>query len=185
MSDLEKLVELLSGVQVGGVALDHEALKANAVQNEEVADYLIVHGVTVQEKLVAKQVVIDKKYDSARCPSCNAVLSISSRYCWQCGQKVTHKWTVKQTQKPMTMEELKEIYFMREDHVWPHENKPPYLYLDSSIEKNDHLWVAWSIVVDFLETGYRKYTVESYGKTWRCWTEKPTEEERKNAKWEE
>lgn len=24
-----------------------------------------------------------------------------------------------------------------------------------------------------------------YGKTWRCWAEKPTDEERRNAKWEE
>ena len=91
--------------------------------------------------------------------------------------------TVRQMQKPLTVEELKEIYFMREDHVWPRERKPPYLYLDSSLEKNDHLWVAWSIVVDFLETGYRQYTVESYGKTWRCWAEKPTDEERKAAEW--
>ena len=26
---------------------------------------------------------------------------------------------------------------------------------------------------------------DAYGKTWRCWAEKPTEAERKNAKWEE
>ena len=51
----------------------------------------IAHGVTVQERLIAKQVVIDKKYGSVRCPSCNAVLGASSHYCWQCGQKVTHK----------------------------------------------------------------------------------------------
>ena len=57
----------------------------------DIADHLIAHGVTVQERLVAKQVVIDKKYGSTRCPSCNAVLGVSSHYCWQCGQKVTHK----------------------------------------------------------------------------------------------
>lgn len=51
----------------------------------------IAHGVTVQERLVAKQVVTNKKYGSIRCPSCNAVLGASSHYCWQCGQKVTHK----------------------------------------------------------------------------------------------
>lgn len=136
MTDREKLVELLSGVQAGGVALDHEALKANAVQNEEVAEYLIAHGVTVR-----------------------------------------------QMQKPLTVEELKEIYSIREDHVWPFDRKPPYLYLDSSIEKNDHLWIAWSIAVDFLVSGYRQYTVENYGKTWRCWASKPTEEERKAAEW--
>lgn len=56
----------------------------------QLADYLINSGVTVQECLVAKQVVIDKKYKSTRCPSCNAVLGASFHYCWQCGQKVTH-----------------------------------------------------------------------------------------------
>ena len=93
--------------------------------------------------------------------------------------------TVKEPQKPLTVEELKEIYSIREDHVWPFDRKPPYLYLDSSIEKNDHLWIAWSIAVDFLVSGYRQYTVENYGKTWRCWAEKPTEEERKAAEWDE
>ena len=28
------------------------------------------------------------------------------------------------------------------------------------------------------------YFIESYGKEWRCWAEKPTEEERKAAEWE-
>lgn len=58
---------------------------------EAVADYLLDSGVTVQERLVEKQVVVNKKYGSIRCPSCNAVLGASSHYCWQCGQKVTHK----------------------------------------------------------------------------------------------
>ena len=53
MTDREKLVELLSGVQAGGVALDHEALKANAVQNDEVgiaigAAKRQIHGVVLQ-----------------------------------------------------------------------------------------------------------------------------------------
>ena len=40
--------------------------------------------------------------------------------------------------------------------------------------------------IDFVGLGspitHRK---ELYNKTWRCWAEKPTEEERRNAKWEE
>ena len=91
--------------------------------------------------------------------------------------------TVKEKQKPLTLDELKEIYSMREDHVWPFERKPPYLYLDSSIEKNDHLWISWAITVDFLVDGYKQYTAENYGKTWRCWADKPTEEERMAAEW--
>lgn len=72
----EKLIELLKQIKYVSV--------------ENAANILIDNGVTVQERLVAKQVVIDKKYKSTRCPSCNAVLGASSHYCWQCGQKVTH-----------------------------------------------------------------------------------------------
>ena len=75
----EKLMHLISDVV--------ELYKS---EYEELADYLIANGVMVQERLVAKQVVIDKKYGSTRCPSCNAVLGASPHYCWQCGQKVAH-----------------------------------------------------------------------------------------------
>lgn len=80
----EKLVELLNN----SFAEQHE--KRGLLTAPHTATYLIAHGVTVQERLVVKQVVIDKKYKSTRCPSCNAVLGASSHYCWQCGQKVTH-----------------------------------------------------------------------------------------------
>ena len=84
----EKLVELIKeGIRKGLRAKGDDRLDYSF---EDVADYLISNGVTVQERLVAKQVVIDKKYKSTRCPSCNAVLGASSHYCWQCGQKVTH-----------------------------------------------------------------------------------------------
>ena len=75
----EKLVELLD-----------RFVYDDLYSNNEIAEKLMANGVTVQECLVAKQVVIDKKYKSTRCPSCNAVLGASSHYCWQCGQKVTH-----------------------------------------------------------------------------------------------
>ena len=79
----EKLVELLT--EFYGCDPMYYGVDALAI-----AQHLIANGVTVQERLVAKQVVIDKKYKSTRCPSCNAVLGASSHYCWQCGQKVTH-----------------------------------------------------------------------------------------------
>ena len=80
----EKLVELLNN----SFAEQYE--KRGLLTAPHTATDLIAHGVTVQERLVAKQVVIDKKYKSTLCPSCNAVLGASSHYCWQCGQKVTH-----------------------------------------------------------------------------------------------
>ena len=81
MNMKEKLVELIYN---NSSRLVEEEAKI-------LASRLIAHGVTAQERLVAKQVIINKKYGSIRCPSCNAVLGASSHYCWQCGQKVTHK----------------------------------------------------------------------------------------------
>lgn len=81
----EKLVELQLQADIA------DNISENGTQHRKfIADLMIANGVTVQERLVAKQVVIDKKYKSTRCPSCNAVLGASSHYCWQCGQKVTH-----------------------------------------------------------------------------------------------
>lgn len=40
--------------------------------------------------------------------------------------------------------------------------------------------------IDFVGLGSPiTHKKELYNKAWRCWAEKPTEEERKNAKWEE
>ena len=86
--------------------------------------------------------------------------------------------------KPMTLEELMAAYDAREDHVWPYEARPPFLFLDSHIVANDNCWIPWCLVREMVETGYRKYTRESYGKTWRCWERKPTDEERSAAEWE-
>ena len=91
-----KLVELIcDGTQKTEICttdtyMDCETCRGDCGYCTILADHLIANGVTVQERLVAKQVVIDKKYKSTRCPSCNAVLGASSHYCWQCGQKVTH-----------------------------------------------------------------------------------------------
>lgn len=130
MTDREKLVELLSGVQAGGVALDHEALKANAVQNEEVADYLITNGVTVKEP-----------------------------------------------QKPLTMKELRD-------------KQGEIVYLEYVKNKLEKLPYA----LTFFGTYYAEFDcyggqnadfiIADYGYTWRCWANRPTEEERKAAEWE-
>ena len=39
---------------------------------------------------------------------------------------------------------------------------------------------------DFEKDGdeYRYFVETEYGKTWRCWSRKPTDEERKAAKWD-
>ena len=129
MTDREKLVELLSGVQAGGVALDHEALKANAVQNEEVADYLISNGVTVREM-----------------------------------------------QKPLTVEELPEYLG---DIVWREE---PFL----GLVPIRMFFVGWYALEyeAFGEKEDLESKMDDYNHTWRCWKEKPSDEERQDAGWE-
>lgn len=87
--------------------------------------------------------------------------------------------------QPLTFNQFKEIYAVREDHVWPFDACPPYLFLESAIEKNDFCWISWAIAVDFLTDGYRAYSSANYGKTWRCWSRRPTEAERKAAEWDE
>ena len=87
--------------------------------------------------------------------------------------------------QPLTLNQFKVIYAIREEHVWPFDACPPYLFLESSIEKNDFCWISWAVAVDLLMDGYRKYSAASYGKTWRCWLRRPTDEERKAAKWDD
>ena len=41
------------------------------------------------------------------------------------------------------------------------------------------------IVIPYIGTNYRKWLeVQQYGKTWRCWTSYPTDEQRKAVKWD-
>lgn len=85
--------------------------------------------------------------------------------------------------QPLTMNQFKAIYSMREDHAWPFEACPPYLFLESSIEKNDFCWISWGVAKTIFEKGYRAYSSANYGEKWRFWTSKPTDEERSAAEW--
>ena len=88
------------------------------------------------------------------------------------------------TAQPLTLNQFKVIYAMREDHVWPFDACPPYLFLESAIEKNDFCWISWSVAADLLMDGYRAYSAANYGEKWRCWTRRPTDEERRAAEWQ-
>ncbi len=86
--------------------------------------------------------------------------------------------------KPLTPDQFKAIYSMRENHSWPFDACPPYLFLESSSEKNDFCWISWGVATTIFEQGYRAYSADTYGEKWRCWTRKPTEAERRAAKWQ-
>jgi hypothetical protein len=73
--------------------------------------------------------------------------------------------TVKQMQKPLTVENL--IFFNWEIWCeWWIELKSGRLFCAKECE------------------GYIHTPKDEYGKTWRCWKEKPTDEERQAAEWE-
>ena len=85
---------------------------------------------------------------------------------------------------PMTLSQLMEIYNDRENHVWPF-NIPPYLLVESDGKKEEFCgWASWSDIKLMLEREHLRYNQDNYGKTWHCWLRRPTDEERKAAKWD-
>lgn len=59
-------------------------LKSDNV-DEETREFLI-------QKLTAKPLILDDRYCSIRCPSCNTTMvNIFDKYCRQCGQRIKKK----------------------------------------------------------------------------------------------
>lgn len=90
---------------------------------------------------------------------------------------IAHGATVREMQKPLTVEEAIRAL----DIVW-FERKHGYATLPcvTVIE-------ADCVIVSMVKPGYNLRmlrTIKDYGKTWRCWAEKPTDEERKAVEWE-
>ena len=73
--------------------------------------------------------------------------------------------------KPMTFEEVERI--VRSDNI---DDETP-LYLEDVYGHN-----CWEI--SYKMTYMCRALKDDYGKTWRCWERKPTEEERSAAEWE-
>jgi hypothetical protein len=89
-------------------------------------------------------------------------------------QLIAHGVTVKEPQKPLKRGQL--------------ENKG-FFFLERKEEEEVYpvvLKEGWEVYyVDFVGTdSLVQHDKADYGKTWRCWAEKPTEEERKAAEWE-
>ena len=57
----------------------------NGNVDDETKDFLI-------QKLTAKPLVLNDRYCSTRCPSCNTTMvSIFDKYCRQCGQRIKER----------------------------------------------------------------------------------------------
>lgn len=85
--------------------------------------------------------------------------------------------TVKEPQKPLTAEELWEYHG---EFIWKEE-------LSMKLVPVKMVYVG-AIAAEYEEFGVEEECgspIRDYNYSWRCWTEKPTEEERRNAKWEE
>lgn len=101
---------------------------------------------------------------------------------------LSHGVTVREPQKPLTVEELFEIAHKDEEcdrTVWIE---------DATGWADGVILHVCSILYDSDEEAFIHYMLGDsndfctdsayYNKTWRCWAEKPTEEERENALWE-
>lgn len=89
---------------------------------------------------------------------------------------ISHGVTVKAMQKPLTVEELKR---MEGSPVWceTEATKTPCVVKKSMIDNVDAIFYALGSEYPIF------FNVDGYGQIWRCWAEKPTEEERKAAEW--
>lgn len=86
--------------------------------------------------------------------------------------------TVRQMQKPLTVEKLKE-----------HIGKVVHLeYAGNKMEDYPvllgHCWMFYAEFEMYGAYDSSEFILDDYGKTWRCWAKKPTEEEREAAEWE-
>ena len=92
-------------------------------------------------------------------------------------QLIANGVTVKEPQKPLTVEELKR---MDGCPVWceTEATRTPYVVKQIMIDKVDAIFCALGSEYPIF------FNVDGYGQTWRCWAEKPTEEERQAAEWE-
>jgi hypothetical protein len=87
---------------------------------------------------------------------------------------VAHGVTIKEPNRVFTLEEV--FTAIKEDRQ---------LYVEDIEDPTNTGWDDCNCVDYWLNKGINKYEMrEDYGKTWRCWAEKPTEEERKAALWE-
>lgn len=89
---------------------------------------------------------------------------------------ISHGVTVREMQKPLTLEELRRI---EEQPVWceTEATRTPCVVKRSLIDKEDAIFYALGSECPIF------FSIETYGQIWRCWAEKPTEEERKAAEW--
>lgn len=86
-----------------------------------------------------------------------------------------------QEPRVMTLGDLRDI-----GSVWEL-NTPPYLWMEinPSYRWTRGFWVAWREIYDMIDGLHPTYDADNYGKMWRCWTSRPTDEQRKATSWQQ
>lgn len=85
----------------------------------------------------------------------------------------------------MTLDELRIIGNLNNEHVWPLAT-PPFLWIEINpyFRRSSGFWVAWRDVWEMLTNVNPTFVADNYDKLWRCFTVQPTEEQVKALKWE-
>lgn len=89
---------------------------------------------------------------------------------------IAHGVTVREQQKPLTVEELIKL--------------PEVVYVECTFFEELHVALPFclkTIEVPCVGLQFDRYfehfLLDKYGKTWRCWAERPTDDEREAAEW--
>ena len=117
------------------------------------------------------------------CPTC-LYGGDDGRPCESLHPLLDDAFTLLKAQEPrvMTLEDIRVIYHRREDHVWPFDT-PPYLWVETN-GRTVPYWMSWNNVIACQEGQFPKYDPDDYGKSWRCWTSRPTDAQREATPWE-
>lgn len=100
---------------------------------------------------------------------------------------IAHGVTVREMQKPLTVEDILVSPF--QIPCWIERNKNGRVSIVADVlDRSDYDRFFGQVNANMMRQGLvdhmTRYRAENYGKTWRCWAEEPTEEERKAAEWE-
>ena len=88
--------------------------------------------------------------------------------------------TLKAQDEPARVLTMTDIFMAHNKEVWLEERNDkrthPLMLIGSETSSKNKVTYFWPSVLR---------PIEAYGKTYRCWTKEPTEEERKAVKWDD
>lgn len=140
------------------------------------------------------------KQSAPKCPYCGSEMSYECTYesglayscknCWSESPFIKYKdgedtkalcyeaAMRRPLQKPLTLEELKAL-------IDPGDEVVTYCEAKGAERTYANIWTG-DLVIDVVEYEHKNSVCfENYGKIWRAWTTRPTDEERAAAPWEE